>query len=180
MEQIAEISIKGMVCNRCISTLRAALEAKGVSIHSITLGRIKFVKSPITSMDEVEDTIRCLGFEILVEKQTRIVETVKDLVRTILATNRYTSINFSELISEGVKTSYDTVSAIFSAAEGITLEHYIINQKINMVKAMLKETDLSLTEISYRTNYSSVHYLSKQFKAVAGVNPSQFRSQIIH
>jgi AraC family transcriptional regulator len=179
MEQVAEISIKGMVCNRCISLLKAALEAKGASVHSISLGKVRLLKSSISTMDEIEETIKCLGFEILVERQTKIVETVKDLVKGILATNRYTSISFSELISEGAKASYDTVSAIFSAAEGITLEHYIINQKIDLVKAMLRETDLSLTEISYRANYSSVHYLSKQFKSVAGINPSEYRAQAV-
>jgi AraC family transcriptional regulator len=179
MAEVAEISIKGMVCNRCISTLKTALETKGALVQSISLGKITLLKSSISSIEVIEETLRCLGFEILVEKQTRLIATVKELVSTVLMTNRYSSISFSGLISENVKMSYDTVSAIFSAAEGITLEHYIINQKIELVKKMLNETDLNLTEISYRTNYSSVHYLSKQFKAVAGLNPSEYRVQAI-
>jgi AraC family transcriptional regulator len=178
MEQLTEILIKGMVCNRCITILRDALENKGVPVHGIVLGKIKILKKPGMSMDEIGSTIKCLGFEILVEKQVRMVEAVKELVRTALSTSRYTSISFSQLIGEGVKTSYDTVSAVFSASEGMTLEHYIINQKIELVKSMLKETDLSLTEISYRANYSSVHYLSKQFKSVAGINPSEYRARV--
>ena len=180
MEHITEISLKGMVCNRCISALKSALEAKGATVQSISLGKVRLLKSSITSMDDIEEAIRCLGFEILVEKQARVVETVKALVKTILANNRYTRISFSERISEGAKAGYDTVSAIFSATEGITLEHYIINQKIELVKAMLKETDLSLTEISHLANYSSVHYLSKQFKSVAGLNPTEYRARASH
>jgi AraC family transcriptional regulator len=176
MDNTATITVKGMVCNRCILSIKAALEKIGVQVKDVHLGKVEVYKTPGINMTDVQDAITCLGFEILVDKREKIVDSVKKLVNDVLSLNQYTSIKFSTLISDYTNSNYDTVSSIFSAKEGITLEHYIINQKIERVKKLLLETNLSLTEISFQTNYSSVHHLSKQFKVKQGLNPSEFRT----
>lgn len=169
------LMIKGMVCNRCITAVKNALEQKGIRVFYIALGKVEFVEIPGQPISEIRETINCLGFEILADKQEKIVENIKQLVNEVLSGNQFSSIKFSSLVSEKTRSNYDSVSSIFSAKEGVTLEHYIINQKIIRVKKLLEETDMSLSDISFQTNYSSVQHLSRQFKEKEGVNPSQYR-----
>lgn len=164
-----------MVCNRCMDVIKVALNKVGVLIKEVRLGKVEFFKATGINMTEVQDAITCLGFEILVDKRERIVEGVKKLVDEVISTSQYSTIRFSTLVSDKTNTNYDTISSIFSAREGITLEHYIINQKIERVKQLLSDTNLTLTDISFQTNYSSVHHLSKQFKEKQGINPSEYR-----
>jgi AraC-like DNA-binding protein len=37
-------------------------------------------------------------------------------------------------------------------------------------------SDLTITEIAYKMNYSSVAHLSTQFKKVTGLSPSHFKN----
>ena len=57
----------------------------------------------------------------------------------------------------------------------MTLERYYIEQRVERVKELLTYNELNITEIALSMNYSSVAYLSAQFKSVTGMTPSQFR-----
>ena len=70
---------------------------------------------------------------------------------------------------------YSYLSGLFSEVEGITIEKYIINQKIEKVKELITYDELSVSEIAYKLGYSSVAHLSKQFKTHTGLNPSYFK-----
>lgn len=70
---------------------------------------------------------------------------------------------------------YGYLSNLFSSVEGVTIEHYFINQKIEKAKELLVYDELTLTQIAFRLGYSSVAHLSRQFKKVTGQTPSQFR-----
>jgi AraC family transcriptional regulator len=178
MDNTETISVRGMVCNRCILSIKEALDKIGVRVKDVHLGKVGVYKTAELNMTEVRDALTCLGFEILVDREAKLVETVKEIVRKSLNANQYASFKFSAIISARTKKNYDTVSAVFSGREGITVEHYIINQKIERVKHLLATTDLSLTDISYLANYSSVHHLSKQFKEIEGTNASYYRALI--
>jgi AraC family transcriptional regulator len=175
MDNTATVTVKGMVCNRCIITIREALGKIGVEVREVHLGKVEVYKQGGINLAEVHEAITCLGFEILVDRHDRMVEQVKKLVDEVISANQYSSIRFSALVSDRARSSYDTISSVFSAKEGITIEHYIINRKLERVKQMLAETNLSLTDISFQTNYSSVHHLSRQFKEKQGINPTEYR-----
>jgi AraC-like DNA-binding protein len=83
--------------------------------------------------------------------------------------------NFSDYLSGKLHYDYTYLSNIFSEVTGITIEHFIINHKIERVKELLLYDELTLSEISYRLNYSSVAHLSNQFKKVTGLTPTYFR-----
>ena len=83
--------------------------------------------------------------------------------------------NFSDYISGKLNHDYTYISNLFTEVEGTTIEHYIIAHKIEKVKELLVYDELTLTEISYRLNYSSVAHLSNQFKKVTGLTPSHFK-----
>lgn len=81
----------------------------------------------------------------------------------------------SQYISEKLQLDYTYLSNIFSETTGLTIEHFIINHKIEKVKELLLYDELNLTEIAYKLNYSSVSHLSTQFKKITGLTPSYFK-----
>jgi AraC-like DNA-binding protein len=82
----------------------------------------------------------------------------------------------SQFIAREAGAEYHSLSALFSSVEGITIEHYIILQRIERAKELLRYGELTLSEISYQLGYKSVQYLSHQFKNVTGMTPTQFKS----
>ena len=78
-------------------------------------------------------------------------------------------------IKDSLQHDYSYLSKLFSEVEGTTIEKYLIAQKIEKVKELLVYDELSLSEIAFRLNYSSVSYLSNQFKKVTGLTPSHFK-----
>ncbi|HEY0056689.1 MAG TPA: AraC family transcriptional regulator [Pedobacter sp.] len=84
--------------------------------------------------------------------------------------------NLSEILTESLHKDYSYLSNLFSEVEGITIEKYLINQRIEKVKEMLIYNQLSLSEIAYQNGYSSVAHLSSQFKKVTGLTPKNFKT----
>jgi AraC-like DNA-binding protein len=64
---------------------------------------------------------------------------------------------------------------MFAEIKGTTIEQYIILHKIERIKELLLYDELSLKEISYLLNYSSVAHLSGQFKKLTGLTPMHFK-----
>lgn len=168
-----------MVCNRCISILQTVLEKQDLVVNEITLGKVGISYKPETFNENVfSNLIMSLGFSLAVNRNSKVVETVKSVIK-----EHFENIDpleerkrFSELISDTLNMSYDNISAIFTAHERVTIENYIIVYRIGLVKNMLIETELTLTEMAYRIGFSNIHHLSKQFKEVIGISPSEFRA----
>lgn len=172
MEQ--HLLIKGMVCERCVNLIRKEVKQMGLCITNISLGRISFCSE--LSYDDQERLLTFLmdhGFETISDRNTRLVQQIKQLVRQYLVGDH--KIRFSALLAEELHMNYDSVSEIFSAREGITLEKYIIGERLEKVKELLVYSDKTLTEISHLLGYSSINHLSRQFKEMVGVPPSHFR-----
>ena len=90
--------------------------------------------------------------------------------------NETIKINYSAYIEGKLKKKYNYLSNLFSEIEGITIEQFIIFQKIEKVKELLVYNELSLSEIADKLGYSSVAYLSTLFKKATGLTPSYFKS----
>ena len=170
--------IKNMVCARCIKVVKEELEKLGLNVENVILGEA--VVSSRVEIDEnkIRDVLEQNGFELIDDKQAKIIEKIKVIVIELIqnqSEDKLTGTNFSDYISEKVDKSYQYISSLFSSHEGVTLETYIINQKIEKVKELLIYNELSLTEISYRLGYSSVQHLSSQFKKITGLTPSEFK-----
>jgi AraC-like DNA-binding protein len=84
-------------------------------------------------------------------------------------------VKLSEYLSNQLHHDYTHLSNLFSTVEGVTIEQYFINQKIEKTRELLVYDELTLTQISYRLGYSSVAHLSRQFKKITGMAPSQFK-----
>jgi AraC-like DNA-binding protein len=178
METTNEFYIKGMVCDRCITVIREGLTALGYPIEKVSLGKVTLNKAiDKVSLQRIEDFLSENGFELMSDKNTRLINNIKSIIEDVFSENtKYdTRLKFSSLLSESLHMNYDSISEAFSRAEGITLEHYIINKRLEKVKELLVYTDFTLTEIAYITGFSSVNHLSRQFKELTGLSPSYFK-----
>lgn len=124
---------------------------------------------------KVKQSLKEEGFEVLTDKQSFIIDKVKETVEQDLITNDGYSKNFASVVSEALHMDYDTISTLFSTTEGIKLEQYVINKRIEKVQEFLKFSQLTLTDIAFQLGYSSVHHLSNQFKKITGMSPSYYR-----
>ncbi|GFD92319.1 hypothetical protein KUL154_10520 [Alteromonas sp. KUL154] len=171
------LTIKNMVCNRCILVIQNELDKLGLGVKSIKLGEVILEKELTSDEKESLDKVLLdLGFEIIDDKKSRIIEKIKNLIINLVHhQDSETKINLSELLSNELHHDYNYLSNLFSEVEGTTIEKYFIAQKIEKVKELLVYDELSLSEIAFRLHYSSVAYLSNQFKKVTGLTPSHFK-----
>jgi AraC family transcriptional regulator len=169
--------IKGMVCRRCIAAVKDIFMDQGFSVSHVDLGEVTYTPNRTdASFAAVKHALRAEGFEVLDDRESRIIARVKELVEESLVPADNRTLNLSRLVTEDLLMDYDSVSALFTATEGITLEKYAIARRMEKAKAMLRETKLSLTDIAWQLGYSSIHYFSNQFKKQTGLSPSAYRN----
>lgn len=170
--------VKGMVCNRCITVLKASLEELGLVVQDISLGKVDVIgMGNLKSEDQLNSVLDKLDFKIVIDRNQKIVNEIKIVIDSIFDTLIYseTKVKFSRLLPSKLNLNYDTLSSIFSRTEGLTLENYIIEKRIDKIKEFLVYTDYPLTQISFLMGYSSVFHLSSQFKEITSQNPSSYR-----
>ena len=171
------LRIKNMVCPRCIMAVEKTMEDLGFEINDVELGLVEF-HEPITHDDrnKIEQKLIILGFEILDDKKSQIVERIKNQIIELVAKDlNDLTITLSEYLASKLQTEYNSLSQLFSSQESQTIEQYYILQKIEKVKELLVYDELSLNEIAYKMNYSSAAHLSTQFKKVTGLSPTHFK-----
>lgn len=169
--------IKNMVCDRCIMVVQNELEKLGLDAKNIKLGEVILSKE-ITSLEKenLSKTLEPLGFEVIDDKKGRIIEKIKNIIIDLVHhQDSDVKTNLSDVLSDKLHHDYNYLSNLFSEVEGTTIEKYFIAQKVEKVKELLVYDELSLSEIANRLNYSSVAYLSNQFKKVTGLTPSHFK-----
>lgn len=174
-----KLHIKNMVCNRCIKVVRDELEALGLQVEEVKLGEVA-IAGPLnpTALSAIKEKLEENGFQLLDDKKAKTIEKIKNVIITLIRENEELQLktNFSDLIAEKVGLDYHYLSTLFSSMESLTIEKYIILQRIERVKELLVYDEHTLSEIAYRTGYSSVQHLSSQFKKVTGLTPSHFKS----
>ena len=171
------IFIKNMVCDRCIMVVQNELEKLGLDAKNIKLGEVILSKE-ITSLEKenLSKTLEPLGFEVIDDKKGRIIEKIKNIIIDLVHhQDSDVKTNLSDVLSDKLHHDYNYLSNLFSEVEGTTIEKYCIAQKVEKVKELLVYDELLLSEIANRLNYSSVAYLSNQFKKVTGLTPSHFK-----
>ncbi|MCB0522585.1 MAG: helix-turn-helix transcriptional regulator [Lewinellaceae bacterium] len=173
-----KLFIKNMVCDRCKMMVRQELAKAGVSPETVELGEISFPRE-LTPQEikTIGEVLTPLGFEMIDDRRSRLIEQIKKtIIELVHYTEEMPKVNLSVYLSQKLHYEYSHLSNLFSAIEGITLEKYFIAQKIERVKELLVYDELTLSEIAHRMGYSSVAYLSGQFKKVTGLTPSYFKS----
>jgi len=153
------------------------LDKLGLDVRNVKLGEVNFTNEPTAKeKDALITALDPLGFEVIDDKKSRTIEKIKNIIIDLVHhQDNDIKVNLSDVLSSQLHHDYNYLSNLFSAIEGITIEKYFIAQKIEKVKELLVYDELSLSEIAYRLNYSSVAYLSNQFKKVTGLTPSHFK-----
>jgi len=173
------LHIKNMVCNRCIKVVREEMEKLNYNVYEIELGEVILTSDKDNfNMDRIRTALENNGFELIDSRNANIIERVKILIINLIhnnSFNNFSEINLREEIGKEAGLSYQYVSTLFSSMQGITIEKYIIHQKIEKVKELLVYAELTLSEIAYSQGYSSVQHLSNQFKKITGLSPGYFK-----
>lgn len=172
-----KLYIKYMVSLRCKMIVKEELAKLGLQYVVVDLGVVE-VLGDITEDQREQLKVNLLrsGLELLDDKKSILIEKIKNVITEMIHyTDEIPKVNYSEYISEKLNYDYTYLSNIFSEVKGITIQHYIIINKIERVKELLLYDELNLTEISYKLHYSSVAHLSNQFKKITGLTPSFFK-----
>jgi AraC-like DNA-binding protein len=172
------LHIKNMVCDRCKLVVRQELEKLSLHPEKVALGEVVVTEDISPEVQkELDDSLLRLGFERIDDRRARLIETIKNTVIGLIhhgePGNR--KFNWSDILSDRLNYEYNYLSNLFSSVEGITLEQYIIRQKIERVKELLFYDEFTLSEIAHKLGYSSVAHLSAQFKKITGFTPSDLK-----
>ena len=167
-----------MVCNRCIKVIREELIKNKIDFTQVELGKIYFNHHLSNQNKEsIKQIIEKEGFELLEDRETKIINQIKSLIISSIHHKKGKSIeqNFSTFLSAHIGIEYSQISKLFSNTEGRSIENYIILQKIERAKELLIYNELTLSQISYELNYSSPQHLSRQFKQITGLTATAFK-----
>ena len=171
------LQIRNMESDRCIEMVKSELSRLRVNYKMVELGKVE-VKEIISveKLQSIDKALRSSGLELMVDQKILIIEKIKNAVHQMIhISDEISKLNFSEYISKKVNHNYPYLSNLFSGTQGITIEKYLILQKIERVKELLVYGEFSLSDIAYKLQYSSVAHLSNQFKKITGLTPSFFR-----
>ena len=173
--------IKNMSCTCCVKLLKLILKNKGFKVINIKLGYIEIEFTKQLTEEIFINTINSEGFSVLESKDLITIEKIKHAVFELVynMNNVNSIIRKSDYLIEKLGLSYQHMSKLFSKYEKTTLEKYIINQKINKAKELIKTDEYTLSEIAYMMDYSSVQHLSNQFKKITGQSVSEFKDSVL-
>jgi len=152
-------------------------EGMGYPSVRIILGEVETQNAiPEAELEKLKTSLVGFGFEMIDDQTSVLIEKIKTLIIEMVHYNGVPiKVNHSTFIESKIGRDYNYLSALFSDVTGVTIERYIILQKIERVKELLVYDELTLSEIAYELDYSSVAYLSGQFKKVTGLTPGHFK-----
>jgi AraC family transcriptional regulator len=173
------VHIKNMVCGRCILVVEQILNQANIPYKNIQLGRVDLLQ-PLEKkeVEELKRKLQAVGFEWLDDQKSKWVEQIKTQIIALVHGKWEGDMNkkISAILAETLHKDYQYLSQLFSAVEGVTIERFLILQRIERAKELLLYNEMTLSEISYELGYSSVQHLSQQFKKTTGLTPSQFKT----
>jgi len=166
-----------MVCPRCITSVENILNKLSLTTSSISLGEVVLLSAlSIEQKNGLKLSLTANGFELLEAENAQVIDQIKTLIiETVHHQSGFQKVNYSTLISEKLNQDYTSLSKLFSKEEEVTIEKFILKQKIEKVKELLVYNELTLSEIAFQMNYSSAAYLSNQFKKETGYSPSAYK-----
>ena len=172
-----KLFVKNMVCIRCKMIVKSVLENLGLHYILVGLGQVE-IKEELSGdqHDQLKTELRKYGLELLDDRKAILIERIKNvIIQMVHYEDELPKIKNSEYISERLDYDYTYLANLFSEVTGTTIEHFFLTHKIERVKELLLYDKLSLKEIAYKMNYSSIGHLSNQFRKLTGLTPSFFK-----
>lgn len=168
-----------MVCDRCLMSVKNTLERQKLQYEDVSLGRIGFKKALSEDQFQVlEKELIANGFEIVVERNDKIVNDIKSAIIKIVYEHKDVARKkLSEVLSEELHYDYSHLTGIFSRVEGQSIQNFQNKIRAERIKELLEYNELNIAEIAYKMGFGSAAYLSTFFKKETGLSPSQFKLQ---
>lgn len=166
-----------MVSLRCKMMVKQELTRLGIKYMVLDLGMVELLEN-ITEEQRIQLKTNLLrsGLELMDDKKSILIEKIKNVITELIHnSDQLPKVNYSEYISEQLEYDYTYLANTFSEVKGITIQQYIIINKIEKVKELLLYDELNLAEISFKLHYSSAAHLSNQFKRITGLTPSYYK-----
>jgi AraC-like DNA-binding protein len=171
--------VKNMVCHRCILAVEDILQNEKIPFQKVSIGEINLMEELSQDQkDRLTEKLNKIGFEIIDNYSGGLIEKIKQAVIKRArneADEKDSKKKLSNYLSEKVNHEYTYLSSLFSSVEGRTIENYFIEQRIEKAKELLIYGQLTLSQIAFDLEYSSVAHLSTQFKKVTGLTPTYFK-----
>jgi len=166
-----------MVSNRCKMAVKDELKKLGLHFILVELGEVDIMETiTLEQRNALKLGLIDSGLELMDDKRAVLIEKIKNaVIEMVHYSDEVIKTNFSDYLSEKLNHDYTYLANLFSEVQGITIEHFIINHKIERIKELIIYDELNITEIAWKMNYSSVAHLSNQFKKVTGLSPSHFK-----
>lgn len=157
--------------------VKEELDKLNIPYSNVKLGEVNLTSSVNNEkLNKLKAALLENAFELIDDEKVKIIEKIKTLIiKSIYESEKPENINYSSYLSKNINKPYSYLSNLFSSMENITIEKYIILQKIERAKELIVYGELTLNEISYRLGYSSVQHLSGQFKKITGFTPSYYK-----
>lgn len=167
-----------MVSNCCKLMVREEFAKLGLRISSIELGELEVLqKISITKFDKIRAALLKNGHELMEDKKAIQIERVKNaVIEMIHYSSEQPEVNYSSYLANKLECDYNNLSALFSEVTGTTLQQFIIINKVERAKELIIYNEMSMKEIAYQLNYSSVQHFSNQFKKTTGLSPIYFKA----
>lgn len=179
MENRTIIHIKNVVCQRCKGSVREILTALKIPFIQVSLGEAELERElKDLEVSELQKEFHKVGFEIIAEKNERLVNQIKSIIiARVYKEENISDQKMSKILSERLRYDYSHLTHVFTKMEGKSIQKYHNEIKIERTKELLEYDELSITEIAQEIGYSSAAYLSTQFKRATGVSPSIYKDQ---
>ncbi len=180
---IQELFIKNMVCDRCIWVVRHELERLGYVVEQIELGRATIGRATrgdaSVDLTTIGSALESHGFALLTDRNTRVINQVKTLIIDLIQSGRIATLKttLSDYLAEQVGLDYAHLSHLFSTTESLTVEKFWIMQRVERAKELLSYDEVPISDVARQLGYSSVAYLTNQFKQLTGLTPAAYRAQ---
>ncbi len=167
-----------MVSNRCKMFVKEELRQLGLHFVVVDLGEVDLMEELTSEQKRIlSERLLLSGLELMDDKKAILIERIKNTIITMVYnTDDLLKINFSLYLSEKLNYDYTYLSNIFSEVQGTTIAQFVILHKIERIKELIIYDELSISEIAWKMNYSSVAHLSNQFKKMTGLTPSNFKN----
>lgn len=171
------IYIKYMVSLRCKILVKQELEKLGLKHAVVELGTVEILSSFSNEQRELlRANLLQSGLELLDDKKSILVDRIKNvIIEMIHHSDELPKVNYSDHISEKLGYDYTYLANTFSEVNGITIQQFIILNKIERVKELILYDELTLSEISFKLHYGSAAHMSNQFKKITGLTPSFYK-----
>ncbi|MDZ4663564.1 MAG: AraC family transcriptional regulator [Bacteroidota bacterium] len=173
-----KLYIKYMVSIRCKMVVKEVLKNLGLHFVVVDLGEVDIMEDlSEKGLKELDTALKISGLELMDNKKAVLIEKIKNVIIDMVHySDEVPKVNYSDFISEKLQHDYTYLSNIFSEVKGITIQQFIIVHKIERIKELIIYDELTISEIAWKMNYSSVAHLSNQFKKITGLSPSHFKA----